>query len=409
VDQAAPEADAIPELAAAIAAPGRRSSLTIVAGSVAATLVVVAAVAVPVWWRSNRSAPAATSPPTPTATATPPPAPVTPAALSDSAPPPPVTAIEEPAAAPALPVEELVTGSMPAVVTVETPDGTGSGFFVSSDTALTNKHVVRSFDAVTLRTSTGGRMAARVDRSSWDIDLAVLKVAVANPSQKTLPLALMSDVRVGSEVIAIGSPLGLSNTVTRGIVSAVRDLDGIDVVQTDAAINPGNSGGPLIDRRGRVIGVNTLKISGRNLQSIGFAVSVQYVRRMLGPDFTMRAERDATRQQELERYEQTIGALAIRADEVEPKWQSFRRSCFADTDVSVAREHEWFALADRQPFMLQSAARCASWREYFSESATRLRDGWQAAENRASTRGIDVDLTRTIRRKHRMFWPDWDR
>jgi len=317
--------------------------------------------------------------------------------------------MEEPVAAPLPPVEELVTGSMPAVVTVETPDGTGSGFFVSSDTAVTNKHVVRSFEGVTLRTSTGGRMSARVDNSSWDYDLAVLKVAVANPSQKTLPLALMSDVRPGSEVIAIGSPLGLSNTVTRGIVSAVRELDGIDVVQTDAAINPGNSGGPLLDRRGRVIGVNTLKISGRNLQSIGFAVSVQYVRRMLGADFTMRAERDATRQQELERYEQAIAGLAIRADEVEPKWKSFRSSCFADTDVSVAREHEWFALADRQPFVLHSAARCTSWREYFSESATRLRDGWQTAENRASTRGIDVDLTRTIRRKHRMFWPDWDR
>jgi V8-like Glu-specific endopeptidase len=336
------------------------------------------------------------------------PVPVTTGALADAAPPP-VAGIEGPAEAPLQPVEELVTGSMPAVVTVETPDGTGSGFFVSSDTALTNKHVVQSFEAVTLRTSTGGRMSARVDRSSWDVDLAVLKVAVANPTQKALPLALVSDVRVGSEVIAIGSPLGLSNTVTRGIVSAVRELDGVDVVQTDAAINPGNSGGPLIDRRGRVVGVNTLKISGRNLQSIGFAVSVQYVRRMLGADFTMRSERDATRQQELERYEQAIAALATRADEIEPKWKSFRSSCFADTDVSIAREHEWFSLADRQPFLLHDAGRCTSWREYFSESATRLRDGWQAAETRASTRGIAVDLTRSIRRKHRMFWPDWDR
>ena len=101
---------------------------------------------------------------------------------------------------------------------------------------------------VTLRRSAGGSIAARVESSSWDVDLAVLKVSVADPTQPFLELAVPTDVKQGEEVLAIGSPLGLQNSVTRGIVSGVRDVDGISMVQTDAAINPGNSGGPLIDR-----------------------------------------------------------------------------------------------------------------------------------------------------------------
>ena len=88
----------------------------------------------------------------------------------------------------------------------------------------------------------------------------MLQVSNANPSQEILRLGSASGVRVGQEVIAIGSALGvLSNTVTRGIVSAVRRAGDVTLLQTDAAINPGNSGGPLIDRSGQVIGINTMK------------------------------------------------------------------------------------------------------------------------------------------------------
>ncbi len=386
-----------------VAPRGTRVSLPVVGGCVAAALVVVAAIALPAWWRRTPPAgPAASE-----MAAVIPAAPAS-AALPDKVPQP-VAAPAAEMAEPLRSIEELVTHSMPAVVTVETPEGTGSGFFVSADTALTNKHVVRSFEAVTLRSSTGGRRTARVTSSSWDFDLAVLKVDVADPTQPVLTLAYVGDTRVGEEVIAIGSPLGLQNTVTRGIVSAMRDIDGVGVVQTDAAINPGNSGGPLIDRQGRVIGVNTLKLAGGGLQSLGFAVSVYYVRRMLGPEFTGLSEREATRQREVTRYDQTMTALASRADEVEDRWKSFRSSCFADSDVSIAREREWFALAERQPFSLHDVGRCTSWREYFSESAMRIRDGWRTAETRAAAGGVPVDITRSIRRKHRMFWADWER
>ena len=84
-------------------------------------------------------------------------------------------------------------------------------------------------------------------------------------------------MRPGEEVVAIGSALGvLQNTVTRGIVSAIRIDGGVTLLQTDAAINPGNSGGPLLDRNGTVVGVNTMKVG--SAASIGFAVAAEHVR-----------------------------------------------------------------------------------------------------------------------------------
>jgi hypothetical protein len=323
--------------------------------------------------------------------------------------PPAAPAFEVSEAPASLSIEELVTRSIPAVVTVEASKGTGSGFFVSADTALTNKHVVESDETVIIRAAGGRRMEAQVVTSSWDFDLAVLKVVVSDPAQTFLALALPSDVHVGAEVIAIGSPLGLQNTVTRGIVSGTREYRGISVIQTDAAINPGNSGGPLIDHQGRVIGVNTLKLAGWDLQSIGFAVSVRYVRRMLGPEFALTSERELQRQQDLARYEQAIATLAKSADAVEERWKGFRSSCFADPEATSAPSREWFALADGRTFTLHDVARCRSWRTYFADSATRVKEGLKEAEGRAATAGLAVDLTRRVRRKYKMFWPDWDR
>src|SRR5207237_71384 len=300
-------------------------------------------------------------------------------------------------------IEELVTRTMPAVVTVETGDGLGSGFFVSADTVLTNKHVVEGNTAVMVRKSTGGTIHAQVINSSWDYDLAILKLEVVNPAQVYLPLALSSDVHLGAEVIAIGSPLGLRNTVTRGIVSGTRDYRGISVIQTDAAINPGNSGGPLIDREGRVIGVNTLKLAGDALQSLGFAVSVQYVRRMLGADFALKSEGEIQREQQLATYEKDIATLALRADEVEKRWQGFRSSCFVDAEATPSMTREWFGLADGQTFTLHDVARCKSWSGYFQESAAGVHDALRDVEPRAPSRGHALTVTRQVRRTYKML------
>ncbi|MFC5816581.1 S1C family serine protease [Nonomuraea harbinensis] len=170
---------------------------------------------------------------------------------------------------------------LPSVVSVEAGRAGGSGFVVDgSGHVLTNAHVVRGASDVTVVLSDGRRLGARVLGSDDDEDLAVLEVAGAGSAR--LPPATLgrsADLSVGEQVLAIGSPLGLSGTVTAGIVSAtdreVR-LGGASrtAVQTDASINPGNSGGPLVNARGEVVGVNTAIAAGRGGGNIGIGFAI---------------------------------------------------------------------------------------------------------------------------------------
>ena len=177
-----------------------------------------------------------------------------------------------------------------------TGQGLGTGFLVSTDGyLLTNAHVVTndqgqdaSSVVVVFRTPSGAnpsdaRVPATIVGSDLGSDIAVLKIdPAAAPALHALPLATGKTVQVGEPVVAIGNPLGLSFTLTSGIVSAtgrnLRSPNGSvipDGIQTDAAINSGNSGGPLIDSAGRVIGVNTQIITeSGGSQGLGFAVSI---------------------------------------------------------------------------------------------------------------------------------------
>ncbi|WUI01235.1 trypsin-like peptidase domain-containing protein [Spirillospora sp. NBC_00431] len=166
--------------------------------------------------------------------------------------------------------------------------GTGSGFVIDRrGHVLTNAHVVDDGGAVTVVLADRRRVRARVAGSDRALDLAVLAIpAAAGPA----PLAFgrFSDVRVGDQVLALGSPLGLQGTVTGGIVSALNRRVRIgqggvgDALQTDASINPGNSGGPLVNARGEVVGVNTaiatLMRDGGGSIGIGFAIPADRAR-----------------------------------------------------------------------------------------------------------------------------------
>ena len=191
---------------------------------------------------------------------------------------------------------------LPSVVQikVDTAQGqaTGSGFVIDGDGILvTNNHVVADAQgAPELTFSDGTSATAKVLGTSASYDLAVLEVDAKN--LPALPLGNSDSVVVGDPVLAIGSPLGLSGTVTSGIVSAKNrpvtaggeqggsDSAYINAIQTDAAINPGNSGGPLVDIDGEVIGVNSaIATVGGSLGGesgnigVGFAIPINQVRR----------------------------------------------------------------------------------------------------------------------------------
>ena len=140
----------------------------------------------------------------------------------------------------------------------EVPRGVGSGFVISADGyILTNAHVVEGADEVYVTLTDKREYKAKIIGSDKRSDVALVKIEGSN-----LPRLTFGDsnkLRVGEWVIAIGSPFGLDNTVTAGIISAkARDTgDYLPLIQTDVAVNPGNSGGPLINMRGEVIGINS--------------------------------------------------------------------------------------------------------------------------------------------------------
>ena len=183
----------------------------------------------------------------------------------------------------------------PAVVSIRTNTGTGTGFLVDNNgTLVTNDHVVDGAQTVTVRFGTDGRtIKGDVRGTDPSSDLAVVHIdpATMPADAKPLKFADSDGVRVGDVAIAIGNPFGLDRTATEGIVSSLGrtiqapngfQIDG--VIQTDAAINPGNSGGPLLDDGGLVIGVTSqIATSGGNSGNvgIGFAVPSNTVRQVL--------------------------------------------------------------------------------------------------------------------------------
>lgn len=156
--------------------------------------------------------------------------------------------------------------------------GVGSGFIIDPNgIVVTNHHVVRNATRLTVTLNDGRKLSGRIVGRDPATDIAV--VQIEGKDLPTLSLGDSHHLRVGEWVVAIGSPLGLSKTVTAGIVSALnRDVsisERVSFIQTDAAINPGNSGGPLIDMNGRVIGVNTAIAA--QAQGIGFAIPADTV------------------------------------------------------------------------------------------------------------------------------------
>jgi S1-C subfamily serine protease len=167
----------------------------------------------------------------------------------------------------------------------------GSGFvYDEQGHIVTNQHVVHGADSITVQFSDGSKRKARLVGTDPSTDLAVLDVDAPESFLEPLLIGDSSQVEVGDGVVAMGSPFGFEGTVTSGIVSALhRQMQAPnnftinDTIQTDAAINHGNSGGPLLDRRGRVIGVNAqIESESGGSDGVGFAIPSNTVRSVVG-------------------------------------------------------------------------------------------------------------------------------
>jgi S1-C subfamily serine protease len=171
------------------------------------------------------------------------------------------------------------------------PRGSGSGFLWDDmGHVVTNFHVIQGASQATITVADGRQYPAKLVGASPAHDLAVLKIDTDFKRPTPVPLGTSNNLKVGQHVFAIGNPFGLDWTLTTGVISALnRSLPNEngariieDLIQTDAAINPGNSGGPLLDSRGRLIGINTAIYSPSGASAgIGFAVPVDTVARVV--------------------------------------------------------------------------------------------------------------------------------
>ena len=322
-------------------------------------------------------------------------------------------------------IEDVVGRAAPAVVLIETPSARGTGFFVTQDLLLTNAHVVGNHSSVTVRLAGGHSLPGRVERTSSDLDLAVVRAAARPETNQILQLGSARPVRAGQEVLAIGSPLGLQNTVTRGIVSAIRTAGGVDLIQTDAAINPGNSGGPLLDREGRVIGVTTLKL-GRGAESIGFAVSVTHAVPLIegravstgmgtsqAPSLPTALSGGASRVDTARRdgetqFEQAMQLAAQRADQVDAQWRRLTSNCALSSTRNDA-DREWFILRDQNASFKTPDAWCASYADDLRNYVRQFSVFMAQASDDARRAGVYPGVLRGARRRHRLDWSGWDR
>jgi putative serine protease PepD len=325
---------------------------------------------------------------------------------------------------PSASLEDIVSRVLPAVASITAGQSRGTGFFVRTDQVLTNAHVVQGQSSVTLHVGNAS-YSARVERVSQSSDLALLFVNGANPAQPTLRLGSVGGTRVGQEVIAVGSALGvLSNTVTRGIVSALRQVGPVTLIQTDAAINPGNSGGPLVDRSGLVIGINSMAIAAQAGQGLAFAVASDHASALLnggainsssqtpltaltkamgGP-----SETDQLRGRGEQAYGQVLDWAARNGQQLDSYWDKYASACVASSSRNGDRP--WFAAFEPDGIRLSvtSAYDCQSWLGTLRNNAAAIKAEVDRAGDAARHSGVYPGVLRDLRRRFRMNWTGWD-
>jgi len=178
-------------------------------------------------------------------------------------------------------VAQLVTILEPAVVRIDTPTGSGSGIIISeTGYVLTNNHVVKNEYLINITLVNGNQYDGVVISRDEERDLAILGIIADHSDFTEGVLGVAKNITIGDEVFAVGYALGFEGqvTISKGVVSAIREIDNLNYIQTDAAINPGNSGGPLINLKGNIIGINTVKYVAVEVEGIGLVIPIDEVK-----------------------------------------------------------------------------------------------------------------------------------
>ena len=320
-------------------------------------------------------------------------------------------------------LEDIVSRVLPAVASITAGPSRGTGFFIKPDQVLTNAHVIQGQTSVTLQVG-NAMYNARVQTVSTGSDLALLQVLGANLNQPVLTMGSGTHLRVGQEVIAVGSALGvLSNTVTRGIVSAVRQVGNITLIQTDAAINPGNSGGPLVDRSGLVIGVNSLAVAVQAGQGLAFAVAIDHATDLLdgqvsnGSQTPLTAltkamggpsDADSARAKGEQSYAQVLEWADRNSAQLDAYWGKYAGSCVSSSTRSGDRP--WFAVFETNGVRIDpmSSLNCQGWLDTVQSTAAPIRAAIETAGEAARQSGVYPGVLRDLRRRYRLNWSGWE-
>jgi S1-C subfamily serine protease len=311
--------------------------------------------------------------------------------------------------------EDIVAAVLRVTVEIRTSVGLGSGFFVGPDTIVTNAHVVGNELSVKVVRSDGTSLPGSVSSVSREADLAIVRVARTTDFGLTLRSA--AQLRPGEEVMAIGAPKGMSHTVTRGIVSAVRRDGAMLYVQTDAAINPGNSGGPLVDGEGRVVGVVTLKRV--DAEAIGLALAADHVQALLerrsplaipaalqtkgNVESSGPAAGDVLREEGSRRFEAVLAAMGQQTATLFNMVQAYESNCPGHPGLGITLDGGRSVNPGGTPVTVQDPE-CMSVRGRITSLYGAIVQRVNDAEDDARHAGVYPGAIRDLRRKYRLDW-----
>jgi hypothetical protein len=318
-----------------------------------------------------------------------------------------------------LSLEQLVQKILPAVVTIEVPNGNGSGFFIGKGLVATNYHVVRPLSSAKVKLRDGTKVSANVVKRAQRHDLAILELAEKQMEHETLPLGTVDDVRVGGEVIAVGSPRFLENTVTKGIVSAIRTSDAITYIQTDAPINAGNSGGPLINREGKVVGINCAGFGDK--ETLNWSIAVDHLRDFLNSNGPLSplpiagatedknfAKVSRLRSSPERWYSDKVRECSKDAERLDSLWRRYETECATWPKFEETRGRDWFVLWHYEDLVLwHPTSDCRSQFRDILALAKHVKKTMSYAESNASRQHVSADVRRFYRRRYKMDWSGW--